>query len=258
MLGIDLSNFQAQFSRADAAALFANGIEFAFIGRQWQNITAEQQRDFLRLHGIKHIGEYLANVGTDWPRLFPETRYVAVDVESGTDFETEQDIDNALIWIRQQQRIPVIYSSAFMWDALNLGAVTKYGEQGILLWDAHYDGRTDGFELPVTFGGWTRCDIDQYSGNGRIPGIAYELDLNACRNDLWDIPPRNAEFVIEEEDVQTRPLDQSETIAAFGSVARDLGLALNDNQNLTWVEVIEGSPVQAPEGGHVYLVTTKG
>jgi hypothetical protein len=186
--GADVSNYQWQFSPSDAEALARLKCSFAFIGRQRVNIWASQQAQYMRDAGIKHIAEYLESVGGAWPELFPETVYVAIAVEYGSEFCDEASIDNALLWVRQQGRIPIIYSSAYMWvERLGLSSLTKYGEEGILLWNAHYDGQTNGYDLPVPFGGWTRCAIDQYTDGWVDGGLAYPLDMNDCEDDLfWD------------------------------------------------------------------------
>lgn len=188
--GCDISNYQSQFSASDAHALANAGHTFLMVGRQQRNTGALQQAAFARAAGLE-VGEYLISLGGTWPEPMPETRYIAVDVEPGSEFYTEQDIDNALAWIATTGRTPVIYSSKWAWDALGLAGVTKYGEQGILCWNAHYDGQADGFELPTPYGGWTRCDIDQYTEKGRVYGIDYDLDLNAARDGLFTAAPAN-------------------------------------------------------------------
>lgn len=88
--------------------------------------------------------------------------------------------------------------------------------------------------------------------SGRIPWERYTL-------------PRNAEFVIPEEDeVKVRELDQAETIEAFEDIARNLGPALTDRPANWWetvpltvVEVTEGSPRPIPPGGRALLFITK-
>lgn len=81
--------------------------------------------------------------------------------------------------------------------------------------------------------------------SGRIPWDAYLI-------------PRNAEvYIPPEEEVRIRELDQGESIAAIEKVAASLGMALNDQNLLTVVEVVEGSPKPIPAGGHAYLFTTK-
>jgi len=188
--GADISNYQSQFSAADAQALARAGHTFLMVGRQQQNTRAIWQAEAARAAGLE-VGEYLISLGGTWPEPMPETRYIAVDVEPGSEFYTEQDIDNALAWIATTGRTPVIYSSKWAWDALGLAHVTKYGEQGVLCWNAHYDGQSNGFELPTPYGGWTRCDIDQYTEKGRIYGIDYDLDLNAARDGLFNVAPAN-------------------------------------------------------------------
>jgi len=184
--GIDISNYQKQFGPLDADCVRMWGGDFIIIGRQANNAPyAPGQAQAARNAGL-HIAEYLISLNGAWPELFPETRIVAIDVEPGSEFTTEADIDNAILWVRSQGRTPAIYSSKWAWDALGLAAVTKYGEQGVLCWNAHYDGRSDGFALPLPYGGWTHCDIDQYTEKGRINGIAYDIDLNEARDGLFD------------------------------------------------------------------------
>lgn len=61
----------------------------------------------------------------------------------------------------------------------------------------------------------------------------------------------------EEAAVEIRQLDQGESIAALNAVAAAHGAAITDRDGLTVVEVVAGSPVQPPPGGHVYLFTTQ-
>lgn len=204
--GPDLSNYQSQFSDADARKLRDKQCTFAVIGRQKNNIWAGQMREHLRAAGITELAEYLISLRGEWPVLFAETKYVAVDVEPGSEFVTEQDIDNALQWIRDQGRTPMIYSAAWAWNALGLQAVTKYGTQGVLLWNAHYDGQTNGYELPVPFGGWTRCVLDQYTADWDEGGLGYPLDMNNCADDLFGPPPAPPAPVVDPRIIQARDL----------------------------------------------------
>jgi hypothetical protein len=249
---IDLSNFQSQFKSADSEACRAQGVEAVIIGRQRQNRDYEAGQAAATLDaGMRIIGEYWISVGGVWPEPLPESRFIAVDVEPGSEFIDEFAIDNALGRIRSTGRIPVIYSSRWAWDALGLRGVTKYGDQGIALWNAHYDGEADGFTLPYRFGGWEECVIDQFTDRAEF-GIGYPLDENAISDEFWQRC-----YPSEEADVEIRQLDQAESIAALNAAASAHGMAINDQEGLTVVEVTAGSPVQPPPGGHVYLFTTK-
>lgn len=192
LFGPDLSNYQKQFSLAHAQTLVRFQVSFAFIGRQWRNDTASVQRQHLIDAGVKseNIGEYLISLGGAWPTLFPTTKWVAIDVEPGSEFTTEADIDNALNWIRSQMRDPLIYSSSWAWDALGLTDVVKYGEQHIPLWNAAYDLNPGNFKLARPFGGWTECAVDQYTDRWQDDPLAipYPLDMNASKDDFWPSP----------------------------------------------------------------------
>lgn len=182
-LGIDVSNYQKQFSLADAQTIKANGCSFVILGRQAQNRPYEATEAAAALDaGLTLVGEYWISLGGAWPSPLPETKFIAVDVEPGSEFTTEQDIDNALAQVATTGRIPVIYSSKWAWDQLGL-TTTKYA--GIALWNANYDGRSDGFTLPRPFGGWSECAIDQYTDKGQF-GLAYQVDANAIDDAFWD------------------------------------------------------------------------
>lgn len=183
--GPDLSNYQSQFSAEDAQKLVDKQCSFAIIGRQKNNSWATQQRNYLRQVGITTIAEYLISLRGEWPVLFPETKYVAVDVEPGSEFTSEENIDGAVAWIQSQGRIPLIYSARWAWDTCGLTMVTKYAEQGIGLWDANYDGVTDGYVLPTPFGGWTKCVIDQYTADWNDGELGYPIDMNNCEDDFF-------------------------------------------------------------------------
>jgi len=187
--GPDLSNYQSDgeghppFSLEDAQKLVAKQCSFVVIGRQARNQWARQQADFCLQAGIQHIAEYLESINGRWPDLFPETKYVAIAVEVGSEFVDEASIDAGVEWVRQQGRTPVIYSSAYMWNLLGLGGLTKYHD--LPLWDAYYDGQANGFALPTPFGGWTECVIDQYTADWNDGGLAYPLDMNECVDTLF-------------------------------------------------------------------------
>lgn len=197
LFGPDLSNYQSQFSLADAQRLAKKQCSFVLIGRQKNNVWAHQQRDHLLAAGITNIGEYLISLRGEWPALFTGTKYVAVDVEPGSEFITEADIDKAIQWIHEQGRTPLVYSAEWAWRSLGLSGVTKYGEQGIGLWNAHYDGITDGYALPTPFGGWTRCVIDQYTADWNDGDLGYPLDMNTCEAGFWldTVPNLKAQII---------------------------------------------------------------
>lgn len=181
-IAVDLSNYQSQFSLGDARTLKANGVSAVIIGRQARNRAYEAQQAAAALDaGLTIIGEYWISLGGVWPDPLPESRFIAIDVEPGSEFTTEADIDNALAQVATTGRTPVIYSSRWAWDALGL-ATAKYA--GLTLWNANYDGRADGFALPSPFGGWTTCAIDQYTDKGAL-GLTYPVDVNAIEDGFW-------------------------------------------------------------------------
>ena len=184
-LGIDISNYQAEFSREGAQTARLNDASFVIIGRQRNNRIYEAAQAGAALDaGMRIVGEYWISLGGAWPTPLPESKFIAIDVEPGSEFYTEADIDNALAQVATTGLIPVIYSSKWAWDALGLTGVTKYGEQGIALWSANYDGRADGFVLPRPFGGWTECAIDQFTDKGSF-GLSYPVDANAISDEFW-------------------------------------------------------------------------
>lgn len=147
-----------------------------------------------------------------------------------------------------------------MWHALGLDSLTKYGEEGILNWNAHYDGESDSFMLRYPYGGWLSCDIDQYTEHGFVNGIAYELDLNSARDGLFN----QVVFDTREDEVRIKQLDQAESIAALNKAAEIHGQAINDQPSsfaeavpVTIVEITEGSPVPIPPGGHAFIFVTE-
>lgn len=263
--GPDVSNYQDWLTKAHADALVAKQCTFAVIGRQAVNRTAWQQRQAFIDAGIipANIMEYLMNLNGTWPFLFPETRYVAIDVEENSEFITEWDIDNAINWIRQQGREPVIYTSKFYWDSLGLTNVTKYGEQGIKLWNAKYDGRTDGLDLGAnSFGGWTRCVLDQYTDRWNDDGVLpFPVDMND-EDGLFDNPVFVPVPVPDPVDVPAQPIagfvevNQAELVevlndAATGSLGKVIGggtvikYLVKNNGDGTWDFRIANIPVTA-------------
>lgn len=193
--GPDISNYQSWLDSEDARKLVEYQVSFVAIGRQITNKWATKQYEMFIEAGIKPsmIFEYLISLGGAWPALFPSTRFVAIDVEPGSEFDTEADIDAGLAFVQQQGRKPIIYSSAWAWEALGLQGLTKYGEQGIPLWNARYDGKTDGLVLPTPFGGWTRCAVDQYTDKWNDGGFLEQpIDMNDCEDFLDEAAPAPA------------------------------------------------------------------
>ena len=190
--GPDISNYQSWLDQEDVRKLVEYQVSFVAIGRQHTNRWAQQQYDMFAQAGVdpKNIFEYLISLRGVWPNLFPTTRFVAIDVEPGSEFDGEADIDSGIEWVRSVGRTPIIYSSAWAWEALGLQALTKYGEQGIPLWNAHYDGKTDGLVLPTPFGGWTRCAIDQYTDKWNDGGFLEQpIDMNDAEDFFEDPAP---------------------------------------------------------------------
>lgn len=180
---VDLSNYQKQFSLADARTIKANGVSGVILGRQGANRPYEATQAAAALDaGLTIVGEYWISLGGTWPQALPESKFIAVDVEPGSEFTTEEDIDSALAQIATTGRIPVIYSSKWAWDQLGL-TTTKYAS--LALWDANYDGRADGFALPRRFGGWSACAIDQYTDKGQF-GLSYQVDADAIDDAFWE------------------------------------------------------------------------
>lgn len=254
LYGPDLSNYQGQLTAAHARALREAGCSFAIIGRQWRNTFAPLQREHLRAAGIVNIAEYLININGQWPELWPETRYVAVDVEPGSEFVTEDAIDGAIGWIESQGRIPIVYSSSWAWSACGLDAVTKYGERGVLLWNANYDRVANGYALPYPFGGWMTCVIDQYTDAWRdVPDkIPFDLDMNTCEESLWEVASQ-APSQIEPAPVQVPPvLTRDELVDVFVTLGYGIN-AVPVSVNYEW-----GSRVYLPDGRQVHTILVSG
>lgn len=170
-------------------------VEGIIIGRQRANIWAGAMRELANEVGMQPIGEYLINVGDQWPQPFPESLFIAVDVEPGSEFVTVPDIDNALEFVRSTGKVPVLYGANWAFSQLGLAAVTKWAEAGVALWNAKYDGRADGFALQYPFAGYTTCVIDQFTEQGQVPGVPFVMDFDEI-DDAWlatmrlpDLPP---------------------------------------------------------------------
>ncbi len=253
MKGVDLSWPQRDFSLADAQTLVADGREFVFIARNPSNVNAEQQRGYCRQAGIQHIHEYLESQRDYWPDFWPETRYVGFAVERNSGYQTRDEIRAVVDAIRAAGKLPICYTSASAWNEAGLDGF-DCASLGVLLWVAWYpfDGQPRGRALSVIEGGWDTNAIHQYSGNGHIPGIGYELDLDEADRSLFETAP-----IIptpQEDEMQTAPLDQGESIAAFNSIALRLGQVIGDEAGETVEVVTAPAP---PPGYKRYVFTVK-
>lgn len=103
--------------------------------------------------------------------------------------------------------------------------------------------------------GFPEAEIESYiaSVNARLHGTT------PAQAPAWAVAAASTQ-TNQEAAVQTRPLDQAESIAALESAAHSLGSALNDN-GVTVVEVTGGIPPEVapflPAGGRAFLFTTK-
>lgn len=193
--GPDISNYQSQFSLADAQLLKAMQCSFIMIGRQWSNKAAAQQAMYAKAAGIEFLLEYWINLGWTqaadgtwsiaYPQPFDDTKYISIDVEPGSEFVTVERIREAVAKVKELGRTPRIYSAKGTWDQCGLAGVTEFADAGIELHDAHYDGVTDGYNLPEPFGGWTICVMDQYTDRWQDGGFPYPIDMNNCPDEAF-------------------------------------------------------------------------
>lgn len=78
----------------------------------------------------------------------------------------------------------------------------------------------------------------------------------APQKPAWAVAAESTDTT-QEVEVEIRQLDQGESIAALNKAAAVHGMAINDQNGETVVEITKGSPIQPPPGGHVYAFTTK-
>lgn len=185
---VDISNHQPVLHPRTLDVLYEAGVRRVIVGCQypsspWPPGNADSNFAALKTDERFMVAAYFESQEPRiaWPRISSYASVIdwyAVAFEEGGGCETEAALDK---WLAQADKLTGkltrIYTSKYMWDRLGM-TTTKYAAQGRLLWNAHYDGKADGFEIPYPFGGWTTCIVDQYSGHGFIPALGFEIDLN--------------------------------------------------------------------------------
>lgn len=283
MRGIDLNWPQETFSPEDARAVVAAGIEFAMIGRNPSNLWARSQRQYLRDAGLTLIGEYLESMGGTFPALFAETGPVAFAVERDSGYAAKADLLEVARRIQAEGRTALCYASLASWREAGLeDDWDELAQMGVLLWcpGYHYDGQPRGPRLPRPFGGWSECVMEQYFGGtdlgdvqvpGRIEGIGYDIDLDACAPSLWGVQPAEpdeatpqaetappappAAEVAGKEFGMLIPLDMGESIGLIDRINRSAGNWISDDGVGGAFEVLDefnGQPI--PDGTRVVAV----
>ncbi len=241
--GTDWSNFQPVPSPEDVAALLAAGFTFAIVGLQ-QPGHAVQQIAALRAGGVTVDDCYMES--NPAPPL-PDVNRIWVAVESGSGFEHEASIDQALAYVASQGKAAGIYTSDYMVSLLGLEAAFAGKYAAVLKWIASYDNEPS--TLPP------QASMKQYTGAGQITGIAYQLDLDSRSADP-DIAPNQPNVQISEQgaDVQVQTLNQADAIAAFNVVAARLGHEITGDAGER-VELVTDPP--PPAGYKKYLFTLR-
>jgi len=233
MRGTDWSNYQPVPDSATCAALLDGGYTFAIVGFQNPDI-ARAQVDALRAGGITVEDCYIEN--TPCPPLSSGLKRGWVAVEDGSGFQNRDAVNAQLDYLRSQGLVAGIYTSVTMLEKYGLLGLLETEWAGVPLWLANY---SQWWANNVPAG----AAMVQYSGSGVIPGVPYVLDLN-YREEVEDA-------------VEIRPLDQAESIEALNKAAEAHGMAINDNNGFTIVEVVSGSPVPLAPGQRAYLFVTR-
>lgn len=215
---VDVSNLQPFLTHAALDALYTAGVRGVVVGLQYPlsalyppgnavpNIAA------LKQDGRFEIAGYLENTPLDKvlqhvnPEDLRSMRFIAVAVEEGGGFETQDAIDQQIGWIDALNGPDAwIYSSPYQWQQLGLEGIAYPTRKG---WCADYDG--DPTTGAPSFGG-CRIVAKQYSSSGHIPGIPFEIDLNE----------------MEEDEVITKITDQAQAVSvaldALGSLSAAIG-----------------------------------
>lgn len=192
--GIDISNWDGEVTADLTACLKQNGIEHvvvrASLERPDLQAITRRQLQALTAAGIAtsiYIWMYAswdpAQTVQSAVQLvdgFPETQFW-LDCEETSDVGAPAAnvtwIERAVAAIRNQGRIPGIYTGAWWWGPHTANA-TNFTD--VRLWVADYDGVADvGVWAP--FGGWPALTGKQYQGSdsGAICGIKVDLDVFA-------------------------------------------------------------------------------
>lgn len=125
-----------------------------------------------------------------------------------------------------------VYTGRWWWEPRAV-ALREFDDRD--RWLAEYNGQRN---LAVTpFDGSGRVVMHQFQGDYVLPS-GDKCDLS------W----------YEEDQVETRPLNQGETITVANIIFARLGHVLADDAGETMVEVTSGSPLPTPPGGKQFLV----
>lgn len=218
-LAIDLSNHQGAIAAAVVAALRAAGVEKVIVGLQYPGEpypvgVAHQQLQTLIDGGMPHLEVYFESTPCDraWGNVAQfagriERAWVAC--ETGSAFEDNATIDAALAFA-DALNLPKqagIYSAAWWWNVKMAGSWYS----GRPLWVANYDEAQNIAFAP--FGGWTSCDMKQFSEHFEIPGVGFEVDASYYQDEPAAAPPAPAQ---EDPHVAiSPPMSKDDGIAVF-------------------------------------------
>lgn len=186
-LWADVSNYTGVLTDAGCAELKAAG----FVGLIIQAITGTNGISYTRQQLSACVRNGLRIQGYIWCWSTPsvlsrlpmfngyELENLWLDVEQAGLPQSSVDRDLTLC-DEYIQKTSHIYSGRWFFADQNWLNLTKWSDQGRLLWDSNYDNNPDvdaGFR---PYGGWNQCEIKQYIGTSSI-GSVHEIDLNVSR-----------------------------------------------------------------------------
>ena len=247
-LNVDVSNLQPNFTRQQLDALYDYGIRCITVGCQYPgNGSGNAREKFATIiqDGRFHIDAYFESQRPEyvWPFIqqfapYVRTWYVAYEL---VDYSGVQDEDTLDDWLEQADRLTGkltgIYTSRYMWDMLGMDPnYAKFSNRP--LGNAYYDEAADGFTLPRPFGGWSERVWDQYSGNGYIPGIPYEIDLGAVNLDEYSVAP--SPVAVGGTDMQEVSMTMQQKIALGVALGGDDGIFSKHFSDLVNLDVSDG------------------
>ncbi|WP_192930447.1 MULTISPECIES: GH25 family lysozyme [Corynebacterium] len=195
--GVDVASHQHPGGAAiDWQQLAAQGQKFAFVkateGTGYTNpfFTTDSQK--AQEAGIMPGSYHYAKPGNRDPR--GEARFYATTLATGPqpslppalDLEETGGLSTPELqsWVRewvdeikkQTGRKPIIYTYYAFWKG-QMGNTTEFSEYP--LWLAYYNDTPPG-DIP---GGWDEMTFWQYTGQGRLPGVVTDVDLNTYYGD---------------------------------------------------------------------------
>lgn len=247
---IDVSNYSGFIELWQAQVLVNAGFKRAIVGTQ-RSVYTRQQMAMLAYVGIElQAYVYLNMPGgqfwtgkSAWDQVseaidmcwgYP-VKYIWLDCEDSRNTMSQAD---TVSFIQEAADACIgrmrsgIYTVGGWWIP-NTG--NSYRFSSWPLWVATGD-RVPDLQGWAPFGGWYSAYMEQYVLDTFLNGVINNVDLNVGFSE--DSPIQES----SEDDVETKELDQAQTVAALEAVAKTFGNDLNDLGSYKAFEILRGAP----------------